>query len=155
MNAGVRLSSVRCATVWRNGNCGLMNGVVMPASSIQTRPYPERTTVFSPGCQARPEEEPFVRQPEQLSGQAIAVDEEQLLSFRQRRQQPAGAPQLDQFLRLCPHRLRASQSHAPCFAQLLDRPCSRRAARGLKKEDRCVSFGCGEKGGQGTEEDRG
>ena len=37
-NAGVMLSSVRCETVWRNGNTGVVNGVVMPAISIQTRP---------------------------------------------------------------------------------------------------------------------
>ena len=37
-NAGVTLSSVRCDTVCRNGNVGVVNGVVMPAISIQTRP---------------------------------------------------------------------------------------------------------------------
>ena len=38
VNAGVMLSSVRCDTVCRNGNTGVVNGVVMPAISIQTRP---------------------------------------------------------------------------------------------------------------------
>ena len=32
------LSSARCDTVCRNGNVGVVNGVVMPAISIQTRP---------------------------------------------------------------------------------------------------------------------
>ena len=35
---GMTVSSVRCVTVWRNGNVGVVNGVVMPAISIQTRP---------------------------------------------------------------------------------------------------------------------
>ena len=38
VNAGVMLSSVRCDTVWRNGKTGVVNGVVMPAISIQTSP---------------------------------------------------------------------------------------------------------------------
>ena len=37
-NAGVTLSSVRCDTVCRNGNTGVVNGVVIPAISIQTSP---------------------------------------------------------------------------------------------------------------------
>ena len=37
-NAGETLSSARCETVCRNGNVGVVNGVVMPAISIQTRP---------------------------------------------------------------------------------------------------------------------
>src|SRR5262245_27695504 len=37
-NAGENVSSARCDTVWRNGNVGVVNGVVMPAISIQTRP---------------------------------------------------------------------------------------------------------------------
>ena len=41
------LSSVRCDTVCRNGNTGVVNGVVIPAISIQTIPYPVRTTVLS------------------------------------------------------------------------------------------------------------
>ena len=40
-NAGEMVSSVRCDTVCRNGNVGVVNGVVMPAISIQMRPYPE------------------------------------------------------------------------------------------------------------------
>ena len=36
MNAGTMLSSVRCETVCRNGNTGVVNGVVMPAISIHT-----------------------------------------------------------------------------------------------------------------------
>src|SRR5688572_32390109 len=35
-NAGLTVSSARCATVWRNGNVGVVNGVVMPAISIHT-----------------------------------------------------------------------------------------------------------------------
>ena len=41
------VSSARCDTVWRNGNVGVVNGVVMPAISIQTRPYPVLTIVLS------------------------------------------------------------------------------------------------------------
>jgi len=37
-NAGLIVSSARWETVWRNGNVGVVNGVVMPAISIQTRP---------------------------------------------------------------------------------------------------------------------
>ena len=37
VNAGTTLSSVRCETVWRNGNTGVVNGVVMPAISMKTR----------------------------------------------------------------------------------------------------------------------
>src|SRR4051794_4687835 len=37
-NAGLTASSARCETVWRNGNVGVVNGVVIPAISIQTRP---------------------------------------------------------------------------------------------------------------------
>ena len=36
--AGVMPSSDCWLTVWMNGNCGLMNGVVIPAISIQTSP---------------------------------------------------------------------------------------------------------------------
>ena len=46
-NAGVMLSSVRCDTVCRNGKFGVVNGVVIPAISIQTFPYPELTMVLS------------------------------------------------------------------------------------------------------------
>src|SRR3954469_20276963 len=45
--AGDRLSSVRCETVCTNGNAGVVNGVVIPACSIQIRPYPLLTTVRS------------------------------------------------------------------------------------------------------------
>src|SRR5580765_1614363 len=44
-NAGVLLSSVACVTVCTNGNCGIVNGVVIPAWSKNVKPYPERTTV--------------------------------------------------------------------------------------------------------------
>ena len=37
-NAGEMVSSARCDTVCRNGNVGVVNGVVMPAISIQTMP---------------------------------------------------------------------------------------------------------------------
>ena len=37
-NAGVMLSSVRCDTVCRNGKTGVVNGVVIPAISIQIIP---------------------------------------------------------------------------------------------------------------------
>ena len=46
-NAGVSVSSARCETVCRNGKVGVVNGVVMPAISIQTRPYPELRMVLS------------------------------------------------------------------------------------------------------------
>src|SRR5262249_33764005 len=39
--AGATLSSVRSETSWRNGKDGVVNGVVTPAISIQTLPYPE------------------------------------------------------------------------------------------------------------------
>jgi hypothetical protein len=38
VNAAEMLSSVRCETVCRKGNTGVVNGVVMPAISIQTSP---------------------------------------------------------------------------------------------------------------------
>src|SRR5262245_40516141 len=37
-NAGEMLSSVRSETSWRNGNVGVVNGVVIPAISIQIFP---------------------------------------------------------------------------------------------------------------------
>src|SRR5476649_1141178 len=37
-NAGLIVSSARCDAVCRNGNVGVVNGVVIPAISIQTRP---------------------------------------------------------------------------------------------------------------------
>ena len=37
-NAGLIVSSARCETVWRNGNVGVVNGVVIPAISIQISP---------------------------------------------------------------------------------------------------------------------
>ena len=37
-NAGLIVSSARCDTVCRNGNVGVVNGVVIPAISIQIRP---------------------------------------------------------------------------------------------------------------------
>src|SRR5215203_3490604 len=46
-NAGVMLSSVRCETVCRNGKTGVVNGVVIPAISIQVSPYPPLTTILS------------------------------------------------------------------------------------------------------------
>ena len=41
------LSSVRSVASCRNGNVGVVKGVVMPAISIHTSPYPELTTVLS------------------------------------------------------------------------------------------------------------
>ncbi len=41
------LSSVRSDTVCRNGKFGVVKGVVIPAISIQTFPYPELTMVLS------------------------------------------------------------------------------------------------------------
>src|SRR5262245_35465064 len=46
-NAGEMLSSVRSDTSCRNGKFGVVNGVVIPAISIQTRPYPELRMVLS------------------------------------------------------------------------------------------------------------
>src|SRR5712691_2857804 len=40
------LSRARCDTVCRKGNVGVVNGVVMPAISIQIRPYPELRIVL-------------------------------------------------------------------------------------------------------------
>ena len=37
-NAGAIVSSARCYTVCRNGNAGVVNGVVIPAISIQINP---------------------------------------------------------------------------------------------------------------------
>ena len=47
VNAGAMLSSVRSDTVCRNGKFGVVKGVVIPAISIQTFPYPELTMVLS------------------------------------------------------------------------------------------------------------
>jgi hypothetical protein len=48
VKAGLVVSSARSDTVCRNGNVGVVNGVVMPAISIQTSPKPVLTSVLSP-----------------------------------------------------------------------------------------------------------
>ena len=45
--AGEIVSSARCDTVCRNGNVGVVNGVVMPAISIHTIAYPALRIVRS------------------------------------------------------------------------------------------------------------
>ena len=50
--AALRLSCDCSPTVCTKGNCGSVNGEVIPVCSNQTIPYPERTTSESPIRQA-------------------------------------------------------------------------------------------------------
>ena len=53
-NAGTRLSCDCCPTVCTNGNCGSVNGDVMPVCSNQISPYPARIAVLLPARRPAP-----------------------------------------------------------------------------------------------------
>ena len=54
------LSCDCCPTVCTKGNCGRVNGVVIPVCSNQTIPYPERMTQVSPARYASPTRGPNI-----------------------------------------------------------------------------------------------
>src|SRR6476660_2657768 len=54
VNAAFTLSCDCWPTVWMNGNCGIVNGVVIPDCSKKIIPYPARTTQRSPIRYASP-----------------------------------------------------------------------------------------------------